>query len=272
MNGFIECTAVKMTETLVDFRKDFLHSLTAPADGMWENTIIDSSNFWLIEYNGEYAGYFCMDDTLRMLQLHIKDECLFGAQSIFEYILSHYHIKEAVSSTSAPLYLSLCHDFSVAAAVHSYLYTDHDRVKLEQPPTFPQSVFRQATYREEKTLIEFYKENTEGGGGEWIPLFIHQLIAAGQLFTVYDDEHILGTGECIASSLQKQYADLGVVVSQSHRRKGLGTYILCNLKDYCYMNHLSPICSCTYDNIGSKKAIEKSGFISKHRLLHFTFN
>ena len=65
--------------------------------------------------------------------------------------------------------------------------------------------------------------------------------------------------------------DLGMIVAKEQRRKGLGSYILTLTKAYCYERKLLPICSCEATNIGSKKAIEKAGFVSRHRVLKCEF-
>ena len=66
---------------------------------------------------------------------------------------------------------------------------------------------------------------------------------------------------------KKPYADLGMIVAKKRRRKGVGSYILSRTKMFCYERGLSPICSCEADNTGSKKAITRAGFVSRHRIV-----
>ena len=63
------------------------------------------------------------------------------------------------------------------------------------------------------------------------------------------------------------YADLGMVVARSYLGRGLGSFMLTQLKKHCYEAGWRPICSCEVSNGASKKAIEKAGFISEQRIV-----
>jgi len=84
---------------------------------------------------------------------------------------------------------------------------------------------------------------------------------------LYDRQGVLATGECIPHRAQPPYADLGMVVARAFRGRGLGNAMLARLKEHCYDAGWQPICSCAAANSASKKAIEKAGFISEHRML-----
>lgn len=58
-----------------------------------------------------------------------------------------------------------------------------------------------------------------------------------------------------------------MIVAEEHRCKGVGNYILARAKAFCYERGAVPICSCEAGNIGSKKAIIKAGFVSRHRIV-----
>ena len=87
------------------------------------------------------------------------------------------------------------------------------------------------------------------------------------IFVLREEGKLIATSECRTSKTQQPYADLGMIVAEEYRRKGVGNYILARTKAFCYDQNLSPICSCEADNIGSKKAITKAGFVSRHRIV-----
>jgi predicted acetyltransferase len=62
-----------------------------------------------------------------------------------------------------------------------------------------------------------------------------------------------------------------MIVAQEHRRKGIGSYILACTKAFCHGRDVIPICSCEANNTGSKKAITRAGFVSKHRIVLASF-
>ncbi len=65
--------------------------------------------------------------------------------------------------------------------------------------------------------------------------------------------------------------DIGMVVSPEHRRKGLGSYIVERIKDHCLQLGYNPVCGCHADNIASRHALEKAGFIASHSILEFRY-
>ena len=115
-------------------------------------------------------------------------------------------------------------------------------------------------------IARFYRANTEGSG-EWIEAFLNARLNREELFVWYDQQALVATGECIPSQKQPPYADLGMVVAQSYRGRGLGSSMLIQLKNHCYEAGWKPICSCATDNHASKKAIENAGFISEQRMV-----
>ncbi|WP_168188583.1 GNAT family N-acetyltransferase [Thermoflavimicrobium daqui] len=265
----IEYHQPESLDEIQDLRGQYLHTLVAPMDGMWESSIIAHATYWKIKYEGHIAGYFCIDSTNCLLQFYLTEAYQSFAQGIFPFILKKEGIKRAIVSTLEPFYLSLCLDFHRNLSIHSYLFRDSQMREL----SFPQlkdTIFKQAKKEELEEVVRFYEENTEGNQ-DWIPPFVERLINQSQLFVLRDHQKILGTGECIISQKQKPYADLGMIVAKNYRKMGIGTYILIQLKNHCYNLGYKPICSCTFENIASKRAIEKAGFISHYRILNITF-
>ncbi len=87
------------------------------------------------------------------------------------------------------------------------------------------------------------------------------------IFVLREEGKLIATSECRISKTQKPYADLGMIVAEEHRRKGVGSLYLALTKAFCCERDISPICSCEADNIGSKKAITRAGFVSRHRIV-----
>jgi Acetyltransferase (GNAT) domain len=44
-------------DTIESLRDDYLRTLVAPMDGMWESAIIPQAAFWEIQDREQYAGY-----------------------------------------------------------------------------------------------------------------------------------------------------------------------------------------------------------------------
>jgi len=85
----------------------------------------------------------------------------------------------------------------------------------------------------------------------------------------YKDNEFVGCGMVLKTHVDWNYCDLGVWVAPAQRGKSIGTQILLHLRDFAITNNLKPSCGCAIDNIASQKTIEKSGFVSKHKLINF---
>ncbi len=263
----MRCIQLEDSNAIEQLRDDYLCTLVAPMDGMWESVVIAHATFWAIQDEEQCAGYFCTGSNNDLLRVHLFEN--YQAQEIFRWVVSTCDIQYAIASTIEPLYFSLCLDLQVGITLHSYLFRDHKRIELSSG--LSNSIFRQAEKKELDDIVRFYQANTEGSG-EWIEAFLHERLNRSELFALYDRQILVATGECIPSQKQPPYADLGMVVAQPYRGRGVGSFMLTRLKQHCYEAGLQPICSCAADNLASKKAIEKAGFISEQRMVKVLFS
>lgn len=262
-------TRLDRFEIIQQLRSDYLHTLIAPMDGMWESVIISQATYWEIQDGERHAGHFCLDSNNYLLRFYLIKEHQAQAQEIFQRIISTYELQYAITSTIEPLYFALCLDFQKRITPQSYLFRDQKRIKVSVD--LLTHSFRKAEKKEFDALVRFYQENTEGPG-EWIEPFLHKRLDREELFVSSSQSVLRATGECIPSQRQPPYADIGMVVARSYRGRGLGTSILIHLKEHCYEAGWKPICSCTVDNHASKKAIERAGFLSEQRMVKITFS
>lgn len=263
------CIQLEDSDAIEHIRADYLRTLVAPMDGMWEGAVIAHATCWEIQDQEQRAGYFCIGSDNDLLRFHLFENYQAQAQEIFRWVVSTFGIQYAIASTIEPLYFSLCLDNQVSIALHSYLFRDNKRIELVSG--LSNSIFRQAEKRELDDIVRFYRANTEGSG-EWIEVFLRERLDREELFILYDRQILVATGECIPSQKQPPYADLGMVVAQSYRSRGVGSFMLTQLKKHCYEAGWKPICSCAADNHASKKAIEKAGFISEQRMVKILFS
>ncbi len=265
----LTCIQLEHADAIHRLRDDYLRTLVAPMDGMWESAVIARATFWEIQDGEQSAGYFCTGSDNDLLRFHLLENYQAQAQEIFRWIVSTCGIQYAIASTIEPLYFSLCLDNQVSITLHSYLFRDDKHIELL--PGISDSIFRQAEKKELDDIVRFYRANTEGPG-EWIEAFLHERLNRAELFALYDRQILVATGECIPSQKQPSYADLGMVVAQSYRGRGVGSFMLTQLKKHCYEAGWKPICSCAADNRASKKAIEKAGFVSEQRMVKVLFS
>jgi len=265
----ITCIRLKDLNTIQQLRDDYLSTLVAPADGWWEGAIIAHSTFWIIQDEEQFAGYYCVGADNYLLRFYLLERYQHRAQGIFRWVIATNDIQCAIAGTIEPLYLSLCLDLQISSTPHIYLFRDHTRI--EPPSNLGISSFRKAEERELNEIMRFYQANIEGAG-ESLEAFLSKRLKRAELFVGYAQQTLITTGECIPSQKQTPYADLGMVVAKSYRGRGVGSFTLMQLKKHCYAAGWTPICSCSVDNHASKKAIEKAGFISEHKMVKITFS
>jgi GNAT superfamily N-acetyltransferase len=247
----------------INLHKDYIMTLAEPIDGFWEIVMIGRSECYEVIYDEKVVGHFFVSSSKRLMQFHVLKEYFTHASEIFEYVIKSDIVENAAVSTKEPEFLSLCLDYQKSTVVDSYLFTDNSNNKHEIEG------FNNLSFRLAKTIdIDTIKSKCD------TPYYgyYEYLIENEQLFVLYDNSSFLGIGEFRISKSNGQYGDIGMVVAEEYRRKGIGTYIITELKQHCYNNNLKPVASCDIKNIASKKTLEKSRFISNHRIIRVSFN
>ena len=77
---------------------------------------------------------------------------------------------------------------------------------------------------------------------------------------VESDGAIAGTGG-ILSHYNRPYGDLHMQVAEPFRRRGLGSYLVQELKRLCYAQGSVPAARCNPANLASRKTLQKAGFV-----------
>ena len=63
------------------------------------------------------------------------------------------------------------------------------------------------------------------------------------------------------------YADLNMVVAESARRRGFGSYLVQEVKRVCYESGKKPAARCDPANVASRRTMEKAGLLPCGRVL-----
>ena len=64
-------------------------------------------------------------------------------------------------------------------------------------------------------------------------------------------------------------AILTSVFPANERGKAIGSQIILKLREFAIKNNLKPSCGCAIENLASRKAIEKSGYVSRYKMINF---
>ena len=242
-------------------RKKYYISLKEQQE-FWLEQQMKGKEYSFIKYNSIRIGYCCINDNKELLQFYIIEEQSKVAQEAFSTLVKGGRIKSAYCSTFDHLALSLCSDYQKLVSCNAYLFRSYVEVE-NKFNGFSNHIFRQATEKDLENIKKCCEDFFEN------PL---SQIKGKELFVLYSGELFLGAGVVQAiNEFSNPYVDIGMIVAEKYRNRGVATFLVLKLKEYCLINELIPICGCWYHNYASKKTLEAAGFIAKDRILHFEF-
>ena len=244
-----------------DMRQQLYKRFVAPIDGMWESLYIPSSTSHAIQHHNETIGYCCIDEDKSITQLFLSDGFSHFTKAAVSSLIASGLATSAKLSSNEPISFNACllHNQSVAENTLCYQYNGHSLVNTVSATIEPVSIGATAAIK------SFLKEQV---GFDDNFGYTENLIERNELYSIEDNSGIVATGECRLSDTQLKVADIGMIVHNAHRGKGLGAEVLHQLALKAQSMNRTPICSTTHDNIPSQKSIEKAGF----HCSHITFN
>lgn len=260
--NMIKLEKIENKEKVNSLRDNYFKSLNEPVDGFWETVMIGNSDCYYIFYDNKNIGHLSINNEKMLLQFEIFDNFTTYSNEVIKYLIENSIINGAFVSTKENNYLSLCLDFLKDLSIESYLFEDIERKEIDLKG-FKDLVFRYANVNDIDIIIEKCGLPYKG--------YYDELIKNGQLFVLYIKNSFLGLGEFRIHKIHSKYADIGMIVAEEYRKKGVGTYILYKLKEHCYKNNVIPIASCDYKNIASKKTLIKAGFNNNNRIIKVEF-
>ncbi|PHR91642.1 MAG: GNAT family N-acetyltransferase [Robiginitomaculum sp.] len=252
-------------QNLAELKHQYLNSLDAPLDGMWESFVGGGKHWMIVETAGrsEPIGYCVLNDEQKVLQFFTQD--LRDGPPAFEQMCAQLAPSGAFVATQQAAYLSYCLDHKRSLTVNTLLYRED-----VHPVGLSGLELRVVTEGEFEAAVEFGIA-VLGCDLGWLQGYYKDHIAKQQLFGVWKDGSLIATGECRISETQKPYADVGMMVTEKHRGQGLATDILRSLRHMCKARGLQAICSTEVENVAAQKAITNAGFVSEHRILEIGF-
>ena len=211
-------------------------------------------------------GYASKGEGNQLLQFYISPKYLLKGEVIFKELINKLKIKAGIVGTNNLSYLSIALGFVKHLAIHTYLFRNNYEVFIEEK----EGELKDCEKSDLERIVNFF-HNSMGAPKEWLVNYVGKLIEKREIFFLENKDEIIGTCEVRISRTAPKFADIGMVVSPSYRRKGYGTYLLYKAKGIALERGKIPICSCEKDNIGSIKSINNCGFVSIYQLLTISF-
>ena len=268
----IQIRELKSTEPLAEMKQAYIRQTTAPLDGMWLCGFVPMSTHFGFYDETKPIGFCCVNDEGYLLQFFLTASHHNQSSQLFESILRSDDlptpkISGAFVSTAEPHFMSLCLDHFSKWEVNALMYKQETESNDPAQDSPLDLVGIDSTRLPD--VVEF-AHAAIGAPEEWLTGYFSNLINRQELFGLWDDGCLVATGENRGfDEYQTEYVDLGVIVAESQRCKGLATRIL---KHFTRMNEdrgLKSICSTEKTNLGAQKAIVRAGFFADNRIVQF---
>ena len=225
--------------------------------------LINASSFYEISVTGRPAGYFILSPNNILLEYYVLPAWVSRMDELFGIILKEFHIEKALCKTFDTDFLFCCLAFQKKSSTAGYLFREYNRTTFISTP--PELTVRRAELADETQIIAVNEEVFDN------PEEVGQYIRAQQIFLFEKEGNLVGFGIYSPVIRGRKDYDIGMLITPPYRKQGYGVEIIRYLVNFCRQNGWNPYAGCAAENIGSRKCLEKAGFITRHRLIKFLF-
>jgi GNAT superfamily N-acetyltransferase len=150
------------------------------------------------------------------------------------------------TQSNDPLLTVMLHTFAQNVTSESILF--HDRQTTWQSPA--DALFRRASPEDAAQIVHQQLDSE----AKWLVAVAGTVAAAGDILFHYN----------------RPYGDIYMKVAEPFRRRGLGSYLVQELKRVCYQGGSVPAARCNPKNIASRKTLQNAGFVPCGHILNGT--
>lgn len=263
----IRFESLENKEEVSSLRDEWLDSLNFPNDSFDESNI-DGSQHWALKLEEGLIGYASVFKKNTLLQFYIIPKYLNRGRTVLEAFIAQNKIEKAFVGTNNPMFLSLIMHFQKSVEIDAYIFKDMEEVQEDEREV----AFRVAESNELEQILEFNTNSypdmkpTEESQA-WTKKYYADCINNGVIHLLKKESEIIGVLEARTTSKSPKKTTFGFVILPKYRGQGFGSYLLGKGKALAKARDSVAICGCRANNIGSRKAIEKSGFRILHMVL-----
>jgi len=263
---------VETLAELADLKRQYMQQTTAPLDGMWLCGFVPMARHFKLCDGDDLVGFCCVNDDGFLLQFHLTPDHQNHSAELFDSIAQGTAptvgaVKGAFASTAEPRYLSLCLDHFSKFEVHALMYQQAGSAVAQSES---EELELSAVDMDQLPQAIEFAVAAIGAPEEWLSGYYTNLIQRGELFGVWSEGRLIATGESRGyDEHQTDCADLGVIVAESERGRGMATRVLRQLATRNEVRGLRSICSTEKGNVAAQTAITRAGFFASNRILQF---
>ena len=174
-------------------------------------------------------------DRPTIYEFYVRPESRARAFALFEAFLSACDAKRFEVQTSDVLLTVMLHTFGTGIESEKIVFCDHVTTDLPSQGTV---LISQTSEVEVLSCMEHRQ-----GGGQWVLELDGHTVAGGGILFHYN----------------VPYADVYMEVQEPFRRRGLGSYLVQELKRECYRLGAIPAARCSPTNVASRRTLSAAG-------------
>lgn len=197
----------------------------------WSDSYLLYADEAVIGY-GSVKGQEIVDrDTV--FEFYLLPQYQFLASRVFLVLLEISGAKFIESQSNALLLTMMLYEFATNISAEAILFDAGKTTNLSVPDV---------VFRSKEEYESAFGKKVEDGSG----------------YVLEQGGEIIGSGDFLLH-YNKPFADLYMEVAESHRRKGLGSFLIQELKRVCYLAGKIPAARCNINNMASKATLLKGG-------------
>jgi GNAT superfamily N-acetyltransferase len=198
---------------------------------------------YALELDGMLVGYGSVavegpwHDTPALYEFYVQPEHRMQMFDLFASLLAVCGAKIIETQSNDRMLTVMLHTFARHLRAESILFED-----AFQTPYGPMGAgFRATTANDIEVLRQ---QNLDDGAG-WVVIMNGEIAGAGDVLYHYN----------------RPYGDVYMKIAEPFRRRGLGAYLVQELKAACRAGGHVPAARCNVQNLPSRKTLQRSGFV-----------
>lgn len=244
------------------YRKDYLNSLPEFQE-LFIEIMINNSDYYILLIDKKEIGYAIRNNEGILIEFYLIEKFMAESKGFFNQLLKALSITDIYCKSFDSLLLNNCEIGSFSYSVIGLMYRDYVEPKIKRDLDLKMEKANLSTLglllKQDDSIRELFETEQQ----------LTDFILKENVFTFYKKGEFIGCGMVIRTNKDWGFCDLGVWVNPSKRGNAFGSQIIVSLREFAIGNKMKPSCGCAIDNIASQKTIEKSGFVSRYKMIHF---
>jgi GNAT superfamily N-acetyltransferase len=198
---------------------------------------------YLLEMDGAAVGYGSVaiagpwKASHTLYEFYVTEDCRQHVFALFEALLAGCEAAKVETQTNEVLLPVMLHTFCRNIQAEAILFEDRFETRL-----MPEGAgFRPREAGDVEQLKTMELDDTAG----WVVTWNGGIAGAGGVLYHYN----------------RPYGDIYMKVGEPFRRRGLGAYLVQELKRACREGGSVPAARCNVDNVASRRTLQKAGFV-----------